>query len=303
MIVNKGNVEAIFKGYSILFAQEYQGGGDPLWPQIAKKVTSTSIAEEHDFLNSFPKMRELLGQAVVQNLRASKFIITNREWESTIELPERDVRTDRMGLYAPRAEMMGRSARQHPDELIAQLLKDGFTTGLDYTGTAFFSANKASYPGATTFTNFGTGQLSVARFETARANLKGRLNDVGQPLGLGQDLVLVVSPKWEAMARKIVVAETVNGGETNVNKGTARVVVWPQLGAQGMEDYWFLMEAGWPVKPFVFQEEQAPAYNQVTDPSDSFVVLNHKFLFQVYASYNAGYQLPQLIWGSNGTVA
>lgn len=302
MLVNKANVEAIFKGYSILFAKQYQGGGDPLWPQIASKVTSTSIAEEHNFLNSFPKMRELLGQAVVQNLRASKFVITNKEWEATIELKEQEIRTDKMGLYGPKAESMGRSARQHPDELIAQLLKDGFTTGLDYTGTAFFGANKVSYEGAVPFTNSATGKLNALRFEAGRANLKARQNDVGQPLGLGQDLVLVVSPTNEAAARKIVVAETVNGGESNVNKGTARVVVWPQLSAQGMEHYWFLMEAGWPVKPFVLQEEQAPAYNQVTDPSDSYVVLNHKFLFQVYASYNAGYQLPQLIYGSNGTV-
>lgn len=303
MLVNQANVETIFKGYSVLFSKEYQGGGDPLWPAIASKVTSNALSEEHDFLNSFPKMRELLGEAVVQNLRASKFVITNKEWEATIELPERLVRTDKFGILGNRAEMMGRSARIHPDELIAQLLKDGFTTGLDYTGTSFFGANKVSYDGAVPFTNSGTGQLNTARFEAGRANLKNRLNDVGQPLGLGKDLVLVVSPTWEPTARKIVVAESVNGGDTNVNKGTARVEVWPQLAASGMDNYWFLMEAGWPVKPFVFQEEQAPAYSQVTNPQDSYVVRYHKFLFQVYASYNAGYQLPQLIYGSNGTVA
>lgn len=303
MIVTQSAVAAIFKGYRILFSEAYQGGAAPQYTQFATTVQSSNLSEEYDFLNSFPSMREMLGEAVIKRLRATGFTIANREWEATIGLAEKLVRSDGFGKLNSRAQMMGVSARQQPDALIAQLLKDGFTTGLDYTGSAFFSAGKTSYAGATAFTNVNTGQINAARFEAARARLKSRQNDEGRPMGLGQKLILLVSPTWEATARKILTAELTNGGDTNVNRGTADLIVWPQLSASGMDNYWFLLEAGMPVKPFIFQEELAPSSREVTDPNDSYVVKNHEFLFQVYASNNVGYCLPQLIEGSNGTVA
>jgi phage major head subunit gpT-like protein len=123
-------------------------------------------------------------------------------------------------------------------------------------------------------------------------------------MNLGQDLVLIVSPKNEALGRSILESDFVEGSATakavsNVNKGTARLVVWPQLAAN--EDAWFLLECGLPVKPLIVQFEKETTLTALTSDTSDHVFKKHEFLYQAYGRYNAGYGLPELAYGSDGT--
>lgn len=83
---------------------------------------------------------------------------------------------------------------------------------------------------------FGLWQLATASKQTldetnynaARAAHTGRTGDYGKKLALTGNL-LVVGPSNEAAAKKIVAAEYGANGATNVNKGTAEVLVVPYL--------------------------------------------------------------------------
>ncbi|MGC3991691.1 MAG: Mu-like prophage major head subunit gpT family protein [Chthoniobacteraceae bacterium] len=125
-------------------------------------------------------------------------------------------------------------------------------------------------------------------------------------------LLLIVAPQNEVTARQILQADFVqqtaqNTGGTaiaaaavsNVNKGTAELVVWPQLSTN--PDTWFLVETGMPVKPFLFQEEKPVALNALTQPESDHVFKRHEYLYQAYGRYNAGYGLPELAYGSDGS--
>lgn len=298
MLINKANVQGLFTGYKTIFAGAMQNT-ETTWPRVAMRTTSTTLTEVYGWLGAWPKMKEFLGEAVIENIAANSFFITNKEFASTVGVKEIDIKTDAYGLYNPRFEMMGFSATSHKDELVSSLLTLGFTEK-DYTGKNFFDTDKKHNPGdkkSGTFSNKGTKKLSAANYEAAVAQIKSIKDAAGNPLGIGRKLALVVSPTNEALGKRILNAELIGNGETNVNKGSAELIVWPFLTDANS---WFLIETGMPIKPLILQVVQDATFTGITDPDSEHVLLKHEFLFQAYGIYNAGFGLPQLAWGSTG---
>lgn len=300
MQINQAALAAITKGYRVIYLEAFHGA-KPMWPLFAVRTTSTGAQEIYHWLGAVPGMRELVDEVQIANLSAHNFAIPNKEYERTIGIKRADIERDTWGVYNPMIQAMGAAAAQHPDELLAQLMVDGFTK-VDYTGSPFFAADKEAKAGGVKFTNKGTKKLSQANFRTGRQNIKSRRNAEGRSMNLGVSLTLLVSPKYEDTAREILLADRNANGATNTDKGTATLEVWPQLSAVN-EDAWFLFETGYAMKPFIVQFEKDPAFNSVTDLSDSHVMLRQEFLYQVYGRYNAGYALPELAYGSDGSQA
>lgn len=305
MIVTQGNVAAIFKGYGVKFWESFAASAEPFADKLAMKVPSTGLSEEHNWLSATAGIRELVDEATVNPLRAQNYAIVNKEFEETISVREIEIKADRYGLLTPRIQILGANAKYHPDILLGELLVkafDGSTT--DYMDGRFFDSNKAAYGGATAFTNATTGRLNEARFEAARANLKQRRNHKGRMLGLGRDLVLICSPEDESTALELLQAERTANGATNVNKGTARLEVWPELAAvSGLERSWYLVDMASPFKPFIHQELIPWTYYTVDDPRAEYVLRHHEFLYQIYRSGAVGFGFPESIYGSDGSQA
>lgn len=313
MQINQGNLAALFRGYRYLYMEAYQGA-KPFWDQIAMRTPSAAAEEVYHWLGAVPGMRKLVGEIVLQNLSANKYVIGNDEYEDTISVKQADIERDAFGIYNPLMAALGIAAKNHPDVLTAALLNGGFTT-VDYTGKNFFDADKVQDgdPKGIKFSNKGTGVLNAVNFAAARAQIKGVKNAKGRPMGLGTKLLLIVPPALEATGRQIlqgdfIQAAVMNKAGTevvgaaavsNVNKGTAELVVWSQLTS---DTQWFLLEVGMPVKPLIVQFEKEPQFISLTSPESDHVFKHKEFLYQAYGRYNAGYGLPQLAWGSTGTV-
>ncbi len=304
MQINQTTIGSLYKGFRTIYMDAYQGGPAKVkaW---AMRTSSNKASEFYGWLGAIPGMKKLVGEITIQNLAAHGFTIANDEFEDTIGIKRADIERDSYGLYNPFFAAMGAAAAQHPDELLANAMLGGFTT-LCYTGKNFFDNNHEPQKGGTKFSNKGTMKLSAAGYQTARANIKGRLNAKGRPMNLGINLVLVVSPANEAVGRQILIADMVAqvagaaaAGVTNVNKGTATLEVWPQLA--GTPDAWFLMEVGQPIKPFIWQVEKETEFNAAVDPKTTDVMLTQQFLYQAYGRYAVSYGLPELAFGSNGT--
>ncbi len=301
MQINQSNLVALYKGYRTLFLNTMTATATH-WNKVAMPTTSNALEEIYHWLGRFPKMRKFLGEAAIKNIAANKFSIPNDEFEATVSVKEAHIETDQYGIYNPMFEMAGFSAAQHKDELVANLLTNGFTQK-DYTGKNFFDTDKLNNPQdakSGKFTNKGTKKLSAANFEAAVAAIKSVKDSEGQPLGIGIKLLLVVHPSNESLARRILNAELINGGETNVNKGTAELLVWPQL---TNADAWFVLETGFPFKAVILQTVKETRLTGITNPESDHVLKFHEYLYQAYGLYGAGYGLPQLAWGSTGADA
>jgi phage major head subunit gpT-like protein len=303
MLVTRGNVAAIFKGYSVTFWEAFAASAPPLAEGLAMFLNSTGLSEDHNWLTATPGIRELVDEAVINDMAAQNYNVVNKEYEETLGLKEIEVKTDKYGILAPRLRMLGANGRAYPDELLARLIVKGFDgSAPDYMGGQFFDANKKAHPDAQAFTNVTTGRLTATRYEAGRANLLARTNEKGRPLNLGMDLRLIVSPTYDGPARRILEAERAENGATNVMRGTAKLVTWPWLNAVGLEHAWFLADFGNPMKPFIHQELIPWTNFTVDNPQDNYVLRFHKFLYQIYSARAMAFGFPEVIYASDGTV-
>lgn len=305
MIVNQTNASAAARGFKSIFVNFFKGVVETLfYPKICQTVTTNAGSVEYNWLAAIPGMKELKGAAEKVGLELITWVITNKNWHDTVEVDEADMETDNLGLYTQRFEMLADAGARHPDELAAQALLDGFTAK-DYTGTAFFHTAKKHFPGCKgTFSNKLTTALSTESYEEAREMIK--TSKVVFPDGretklkLGKQLTLIVGPVNESVGLQILNAEMIDidgVAVSNVNKGTAKLEVWSELGDS---EAWFLVDTGNALKPLVYQVNKPVTLNSCTNPQDSYVIQNHKFLHQAYGRYQVGYFLPQLIVGSTG---
>jgi len=143
MIINSSNLVGLFSGFSTSFNKGF-AGAESQYGQIAMVAPSQSRDTTYAWLGQLPRLREWLGERRVKSIAAHGYKITNRNFESTVEVPANDIKDDQYGVYGPMVEDLGRAAAEHPDEMIFALLASGFTSAA-YDGQNFFDANHVGY--------------------------------------------------------------------------------------------------------------------------------------------------------------
>lgn len=297
MLVNAQNLDLAFKGFQTVYRESYDKA-PTFADKVAMTIPSSSRDETYGWIGQFPNLREWIGPRHVQNLSASAFTIVNRKFESTVKVGRDSISDDKLGLFKPMFAEMGLSARQHPDQMIFELLASGFASAcydgqnffdsdhpvVDKTGATVSVSNSGGGSGTPWFlldtsrsvrpiiwqvregyefqsmdrpgdpnvfledeyiygirarvnAGFGLWQLAYGSQQTldatnyaaARAAMRGFTSDGGRPLGTMPTL-LIVPPSLEAKALALLNTETKDGGESNVWKQTAELIVTPFLG-------------------------------------------------------------------------
>lgn len=292
-------LQATFQGFSALFNRGFQTA--PIfWNQIATAVQSDGAELVHHFMAAFPRMKEWVQERYMRNLTVRDFTIKNKDWELTIEVDRNAILDDRLGVFAPQFEMMGRSVRKHPDDLMVTLLQAGHTS-LCFDGQYFFDTD---HPVSLDNTSYGTQQnywssgkaLTHANYDSVRAAMMSFKDESNSPMGIMPDL-LVVPPALESTGKLILEADYIpsaagTASQTNVYKGTAKLLVVNELA--GQDTTWYLLATGLPVKPFVYQDRMAPQFVSKTSLTDDNLMLKKKFIYGVDSRDNAGYGLWHL---------
>jgi phage major head subunit gpT-like protein len=143
-IVTPALIQALYVGFRRDFQQALSDTPTD-WQQIATEVPSTTKSSTYGWLGQFPQFREWIGDRVAKDMAAHDYSITNKNWESTVDVLRPDIEDDTVGVYAPLFSEMGRAAKAQPDELVFALLKTGLAS-LGYDGQAFFDAEHPVYP-------------------------------------------------------------------------------------------------------------------------------------------------------------
>ena len=139
MLINKPLLDLAFKGFKAIYTDAHLAAPSE-FEKIAMTVPSGSRDESYGWIGNLPAMREWIGQRVVNNLSAYGFTITNRKFELTVSVGREDIEDDRLGTFKPAFAEMGGMARRHPEELIFDLLKNGFTSPC-FDGQNFFDTD------------------------------------------------------------------------------------------------------------------------------------------------------------------
>lgn len=307
LLVNKETLSNLFISLKTTFNNAFSAAPS-VWEKIAMKVPSTTGQNDYAWLSKFPRMRKWIGDKVVKALEGFKYTIVNDDWEATVEVDRNDIKDDNLGIYAPQAQMAGESAKQLPDEIVIGLVNNAFTNKC-YDGQYFIDTDhpvKQADGTIGSVSNKGTKKLSCATLAAAQASygaartaMRKFKDDEGRPLNITPN-VLLVPPAQEDTANVLMTNDRLEDGKPNPYKGTAEVVVDARLTS---DDAWFLLDTTKPVKPFIYQEREAPNFVQQIDMSSDDVFSRKKFKFGAEARAAGGYGFWQLAYGSDGSVA
>lgn len=296
-VINGEVLSKAARGFRALFFETLESR-QTYWQRLAMRVDSSSPEETYAWLSGFGRMREWVGERVVRGLSAHGWTIRNKNWEYTISVHRDEILYDKLGLVRPRIEQMADAAARHRDQLIADLLIGGFAA-LCYDGQYFFDTDHPDGRGGVQ-SNRSNRQLSPAAYREAYAQMQSLTNEEGEPLEI-TPTHLVVPPQLRATALEIVQAERLPNGATNIDRGSAEVIVLPRLASR--PTYWFLLDLSRPIKPFIVQVVKDIDFVAKDDPTDDHVFMRNEFLYGVDCIDNAGYGLWQLAFGSTGEVA
>ncbi len=219
-------------------------------------VPSTGKENDYSWLSRFPKMREWIGDKVVKALAAFNYTIRNKDWEATVEVERNDIEDDQIMGYALQAKGAGQSAAELPADIVFALLSKGFTN-LCYDGQPFFDTDHLS--GGKSVSNKGTKKLAVtslaaakASYGAARTAMRSLKDDEGASLKI-RPTIPVVPPALEDDANYLMTADRFPDNTPNPYKGTAEVLVVPELTSDTAR---FLLDTSKPVKPLIYQERK-----------------------------------------------
>lgn len=141
MVPNLENIKVLTDGFSASFMRGLERAADD-YNLISTTVTSRTNINTYAWLGDFPRMREWIGDRIIQGLDGKSYSITNKDWELTLGIPTKDIEDDTFGLYAPVAEEIGMETKLHKTELVFQTLENGGdATSLCYDGKPFFATD------------------------------------------------------------------------------------------------------------------------------------------------------------------
>lgn len=302
MLINVKNVRQVFVNLKATFQKAFEQQPSD-WEKVAMVVPSTGKDNDYSWLSRFPKMREWIGDKVIKALSAFNYTIRNKDWEATIEVDRNDLEDDQIMGYALQAKGAGQSAAELPADIVFALLSDGFTN-LCYDGQPFFDTDHLV--GGKSVSNKGTKKLSAASYADAKASygaartgMRGLKDDEGASLKI-RPSILVVPPALEDEANYLMTADRYPDNTPNPYKGTAEVLVVPELKS---DTAWFLLDTTKPVKPLIYQLRKKPEFVEQTDYNADNVFKRKKFLFGAEARANGGYGFWQMGYGSTGETA
>lgn len=285
-ILAKGLLTNFFEGFNAT---------ETHWQEVATKVPSTARSETYAWLGALPRMRKMKGERVPKKLLEHSYTITNEEYEDSIEVLHADLKDDQTGQYGILAKSIGEAAKIFPDELIFETLLPNGVSELCYDGQYFFDTDHPIGETGNTQSNKTTNTLTAGNYNTARQMLREMQDDFGRPTFNRQlDLLLVVPAELETTAKQIVEAELIDGGDTNTNAGTARILVVSWLTDA---DAWYLLNVSGVIKPFVLQEREFIPFEALEEGSESNF-MRKKNYYGTYWRGNAGYGLYQKAIGN-----
>lgn len=292
MIVNQQNLRTLFVGYNISFQKAFEATPTN-YQRIATVVPSNTSEQQYAWLGQMPSMREWIGDREIQSLSAYDYTIKNKHFEMTIGVNRDNIEDDTYGVFTPMFSNMGECAAQHPDEQVFTVLKSGFENKC-YDSKSFFSAEHPV--GKNKVSNLLEDTLSMESYGKARAMMMSFQGDKGKSLKLIPDL-LVVPPQLEAVAKRILEAEQIEG-TSNIYYKTAEILVEPNLSDQPTQ--WYLLCTKRALKPIIYQERKKIQFVNLTNETDENVFYKNKYLYGADGRNNTGYGFWQMAIGSKG---
>lgn len=302
-------------GYYFQALEQYTGQS---WTsRIANTFLSTQDTETYGGIGNVPQLREWLGGKQPNTFSEQSVKITNKDFESTIRIKNKDRRRDKTGQLSARMGELAQRALAHDAKLLSAIIDagSGTTVATAYDGKAMFATNHvvggsgtinnaisvtiASLPtGDTTGSHGSTTAPSVGEMALSiMAGIKqifGFKDDKGEPINeFANEFEIMVpvglSDAAQAALTSVYLAQgmsnpTLIQASPSGNLVKRNLIVNPRL-TSTTKFYIFRSDA--PFKSLIVQTELAPMMKALAEGSDN-EFMNNEVLFSVEKSGNVG---------------
>lgn len=260
---------------------ERTAAAEPMYPQIATVVESTSKSQRFDFSKALAEVREYAGEFVFNKIKLYDYELTNRDWGTGLEWKRDDLEDDQIGALQLGIDEYINAMLEHPDSHFVTFLNhqiagttSEFGTGFD--GKVVFSATHTwgtNVPYVTDQSNLltgsNTGKLDLtygqANLQTAYDKLSNGFfwphsdGVGGRIVNTPTHLLCSGSVYWDA--KRILNSTEVQSGSTSTlglpNKNVLQdmnlqIVRMPGLTA----GYWIMADLSKPTRFAIFQRRK-----------------------------------------------
>lgn len=253
--------DALKTSLNALFMKEYKAALQAsLVGKLATLVSSKTKIEQYNFLGDIPKTKEFVDEREVQALRNYDFTVTVKKWENTIGVNEDDLKDGLLGGIQMRVATLSEEAAMHPSRYLTERRIAG-TTELCYDGKALYADDHLAPIDGSAQDNLLAGAgITLANLKTGIAAAKKALlsfqTDTGRKFNNGSmRMAVICPPDLEWTFRELLNATLSGGGDSNVYKGAAELIVDNEL--SDVND-WYLDIISTPIRGFLYQMREKP---------------------------------------------
>jgi phage major head subunit gpT-like protein len=248
---------------------------------------STGAMNLYPFIEDLGQWREWLGERVWNNLKASKFQVTNRDFEKSYKLPKKDIDDDQYAVFPSMVQLAAAGWPHLKNTIRMDVITGNAET---FTGKALLADDHAY--GDNTIDNLVADALSQNSFEAAflAASSWKFANNLPTSTRFTH---LLVGEKLRGTALELVADKTTTGG-FNRNAGRVQVLVVDEFSGS-YDDYWLLADNSKPLKPLLLQTRQEAEITVLSAPE--FVKEHNEIKVMADGRLAAAPTFPHLVYG------
>lgn len=274
--------------------------GNTWVPGVSMEFNSDQESETYKWLGQSPAMREWIGGRQAKGLRENGITVTNKLYESTLEIPKKWMDRDKTGQIMVRVNEQAERANAHWASLLSALIIAGEST-VCYDGQYFFDTDHAKGDSGTQSNDISvdittTTAPTVAEMQTsiltATQKILGFLDDQGEPMNENAQEFLVMVPVPYLSAAAGALGQTVISSSSNTIQALGslggfryKLAVNPRL---TWTTKWALFRTDGSASAFIRQTEDPVVMAAIAEGSELEFEKNvHRY--GISASRNVGY--------------
>lgn len=294
MNITPETMDSLFFAFNALM-QKGLGTSWTGWNKFASVVHSSTGIEKYPSTVIGSGMREWVGERVVNAVKGKLLEVRNKDFEHTVGVSRNDIEDDMIGFYNALFTDLGIEAGALWGKLATEAL---CKAGKWADGADFFSASRKIEK--TSVNNVVAGALTMANYETARAQMMAFCKADGSPLGLVPD-TLMVGPALEGTAKRLLATDLIAESNTtvsNIHKDECAVEVNPYMTGTHANK-WFLLCTSRGFKPVAVQKRKEGALQRWDKDSDDCVKSKNQNEYGLHYRGAAVATSPYLVIGGN----
>ena len=307
MIINRANMDDLFKTFSAKFTEAMKKAAERVFPNdlmledIAIVITSSGAATVHTWIEQIHGMREWIGDRLIRNLKLGKLTVTNADFENTIGVPKNDVEDDQFGTFAPLFGMMGDDA----EGIWKKRAIDALTGNGSWADRNPFFC-KARLIGDSSITNAVTTAMSKTAVEAGITAMRSYTLFGGEAAEV-RPMELVVGPSLEGTALGIVEALLISDGAVQISNTSPARRLKVRVSDRLVGDHaakWYIIGRKGGIPAVCVQKRKLPVLVRKDNVTDDNVFFGKEFVYGTDCRGEAFCTLPFLAYaGGLGSVS